>query len=211
MSVCAAMLFIGMMGLVQVSPAGMDGSEDSREAGSALSSPLHLDPGGLVYTVETVRFDQHGRHVETFEQTPMYVVQHGPGLLMGSSRGEWGGELVYRDGQGNDHRLLEENVVAIHANGGETWVFTGLAHKSSNDGAIHVVSQSGDGIPRVRLVHRLLGEPYRVEPLAQGAFRLQIQVWERPKPDESAILVPRCFLLAADRSLREQDCLPDES
>jgi hypothetical protein len=69
----------------------------------------------------------------------------GAGELIGSNRGEWGGELVWQPADGQAQPLIKHNVVAIEAAEGGAIVLLGLAHMGLVDGYAVRVSQRGDG------------------------------------------------------------------
>jgi hypothetical protein len=65
------------------------------------------------------------------------------GLLVGSNRGEWGGELVFLNERGEQLRLLDVNTRGIHAMPFGIVAVTGLAHLGFNAGALYLVKEAG--------------------------------------------------------------------
>jgi hypothetical protein len=58
------------------------------------------------------------------------------GHLIGTDRGEWGGELVGHLDDGTSRRLFEDNVIAMRRAGQSAIVATGLSHLTLSDGQI---------------------------------------------------------------------------
>jgi hypothetical protein len=157
----------------------------------------------LSYRTEIVGYDEKGRHATPVDQVPDYVEPFKQGLLMGSNRGEWGGELVYRNRQGRDETLLTENVQGIFVSDSRALVFTGLAHMGINEGAVYRVVPGRP--PVARLVHRLIGEPRNIAQTANG-FRFQFQLFEGRTASGEAIRVTRCYSLNQALALMEVAC-----
>jgi hypothetical protein len=67
------------------------------------------------------------------------------GYLIGSNRGEWGGEISFVDTKGNVEEVSGRNTEAIYHAGGSILAVTGLAHLTMNSGFILKVSKSADG------------------------------------------------------------------
>jgi HEAT repeat protein len=69
----------------------------------------------------------------------------GAGVLAGTNRGEWGGDLTWHPVNGQGQLLLEHNVIAMEPAEGGAIVLFGLAHLSINDGYAVRVRQRDDG------------------------------------------------------------------
>ena len=182
-----------------------DRSEPAHLAGSptASHSATPPSPKKLSYRAEIVGYDEKGRHATPIDQVPDYVAPFEQGLLMGSNRGEWGGELVYRNRQGKDEVLLTENVRGIFAAGSDALVFTGLAHMGINEGAVYRVVPGRR--PVARLLHRLIGEPRNIAQNRNG-FHLEFQLFEGRTVSGEAIRVTRCYSLSQALALMEVVC-----
>ena len=63
------------------------------------------------------------------------------GLLIGSNHGEWGGKLKYKVGK-KEIAIKEGNILALFELNGKTYFLEGLAHLSTNYGAIYEVEYS---------------------------------------------------------------------
>lgn len=79
------------------------------------------------------------------------------GHLLGSDRGEWGGELVHQTAKGTTTMLLKENVRSIHRIGDTLVAVTGLAHLSSHRGMLYRIVSKAD---------TYVTEPWRTLPSA---------------------------------------------
>jgi hypothetical protein len=162
-----------------------------------------LKPSEFSYQAEIVGYNEKGRHVEPIKQVPEHAVRFGSGVLMGSDRGEWGGELVYRSSRGEDTILLAQNVQGIYIRGRDALVFTGLAHMGMNDGAVYRV-QTG-ARPKIRLVHKLIASPGEIVEVGSG-FRTKMRMFEQPDPSQRPVRVIRCYNLDGKLSLAETAC-----
>jgi len=84
------------------------------------------------------------RRVETV-RVPAVALRVAGGWLLGSDRGEWGGELVYLGEDGQQQELLQQNVEDIFRFGDRYVAVVGLAHLSGNHGALISVEQTAAG------------------------------------------------------------------
>ena len=100
---------------------------------------------GLAYDSEVVGWGVDGKHVKPIKQRPQCGLKVKNGYLLGASRGEWGGELVYSDGKSQSTKLLDKNVVGIHEMPFGILAVTGLAHLSMNQGDLYLVRPEDDG------------------------------------------------------------------
>jgi len=66
-------------------------------------------------------------------------------MLIGTNRGEWGGELTWNPVNGQGQLLHTYNVVAIELAEGGAIVLFGLAHGAFDDGYAVRLRQSDDG------------------------------------------------------------------
>ncbi|WP_299265392.1 HEAT repeat domain-containing protein [uncultured Psychrosphaera sp.] len=76
-------------------------------------------------------------HRTPLKQVPDMALKVDGGWLVGSSRGEWGGELVYVGKGGTTKKVLSANIEDIYKLGGAIISTTGLAHLGMNDGMIY--------------------------------------------------------------------------
>jgi hypothetical protein len=164
-------------------------------------SPLAKEFSGVTYGAEVAGYDEAGRHVKVIQQKPDYALAAFDGQFFGADRGEWGGELVFRDPNGADHRLLEENVHGIFQMPFGIVVFTGLAHM----GGIYVVTRRGVVVTAHPLL-ALPGAPSDVFPTSANdlVFRVQTRRFEK----RGAVSVPRkdCYVLDKGGALRTHSC-----
>lgn len=84
------------------------------------------------------------------------------GQLLGTDRGEWIGKLMFQDADGKLETILNENVHGIVKNSDGIFVFTGLAHLSTNEGYIFSILRGPDGPVTASRLGRLPGAPTRV-------------------------------------------------
>ena len=67
------------------------------------------------------------------------------GYLVGSDKGEWGGEITFIDVQGDSNVVVGKNTEAIYQTPQGIVAVTGLAHLSSNEGLIYKVTKDAQG------------------------------------------------------------------
>jgi len=78
-------------------------------------------------------------HRKTINQIPGVGLHVHNGWIVGSSRGEWGGELAFIGDDGNQYFILEDNVTDLFQLGDRIVAVTGLAHLTSNRGMVYEV------------------------------------------------------------------------
>lgn len=115
-------------------------------------------PGEQVFSLD-LNPDDASRHVYTLDNlfglepgalwldvTPSFGTRVAGGWLLGNSRGEFGGELVYaREGE-PVRTVARGNFEAVHRMGGGQWVATsGLAHMGFDGGDLYELREKGDG------------------------------------------------------------------
>lgn len=98
-------------------------------------------PGGII----EVNDDNMVEHRTPITQVPEMALRTERGWLVGSDRGEWGGELAYiEDGQ-PPQIILKENVEDIYKLGDHYVTVSGLAHMVANQGEIYAITFSKAG------------------------------------------------------------------
>lgn len=90
------------------------------------------------------------------------------GHLIGTDRGEWIGELTFVGRDGARQVLLRDNILGISSAGTGAFVITGLAHGSTNRGAVYRVDQMADDRLASRQVITLAGSPSQVRIYSDG-------------------------------------------
>ncbi|HJU40062.1 MAG TPA: HEAT repeat domain-containing protein [Tahibacter sp.] len=73
------------------------------------------------------------------------VLEVESGRLIGTNRGEWGGELYFQHKGSTPKKLLDENIVAIEKFGSDIVAFGGLTHMGSSKGVAIAVERKGPG------------------------------------------------------------------
>lgn len=142
--------------------------------GPRVSTPPPLVPGpgeltprelnALSYDTEIWSYGAQGEQRTPTNQQPQAGVKTSDGFLVGASRGEWGGELVYIEPtHGGATRLLGGNVVGVH--------------------------RTSVGIVVVTVAHFFsYGELFLAKPVAPGKY--EVKVWRilPGAPDRSGML-----------------------
>lgn len=93
-------------------------------------------------------------------QVPDVALKVQNGWLVGSSRGEWGGELVFVGNKGERHFLLNQNIENIYTLGKKRIALVGLAHLGGNYGEVYELIQGKDSKWKARLWRGLPGAPH---------------------------------------------------
>lgn len=81
----------------------------------------------------------------SLQQVPNVGISVEGGYLVGSDRGEWGGELAFLDSGGQRTILLRDNVCGIYRMTFGIVAVTGLSHLGMGHGAVYKVSKAKDG------------------------------------------------------------------
>ncbi|MCF6314149.1 MAG: HEAT repeat domain-containing protein [Verrucomicrobiales bacterium] len=127
----------------------------------------------LKYEITIDTYSIEGKVVRKRKVVPNVGIKLHKGYLLGSSRGEWGGELIYMDENGKSLMILEENIQGIYHYASEIVVVTGLAHMSSNRGTIYKVSQDKRRNWMARKWRALPGAPVFSSMLKDGSLYVQ--------------------------------------
>ncbi|MBX9402545.1 hypothetical protein K4L06_14640 [Lysobacter sp. BMK333-48F3] len=127
------------------------------------------------------------------------------GRLSGTDAGEWIGKLVFQDADGDLETVLNENVHGIVENPEGVFVFTGLAHLSSNEGHIYLITRPiADGPVAATRLGRLPGAPRRVHQAQRdGATSFLVHAGH-----SNGHQLFECYQLAGKIVSRGHDCLP---
>ncbi|MCI5150503.1 MAG: hypothetical protein D3916_14145 [Candidatus Electrothrix sp. MAN1_4] len=78
-------------------------------------------------------------------QTPDVAMRTEHGWLVGSSRGEFGGELVYIADDKEAVMIFSDNIENIYRLGKRYIAIAGLCHMTLNDGMVYELKPAGDG------------------------------------------------------------------
>jgi len=125
------------------------------------SEPLLTDAERAMYVYET-RFDANAPESPDEHRvrvTPAVGLKIAKGVLLGSDRGEWGGELVYVDRAGRSQIVARQNVQSIHQLGRRLVVVAGLAHLLTDEGRLEEVVIDSRGTVHTRFWRALPGAP----------------------------------------------------
>jgi hypothetical protein len=125
------------------------GASDEVEQKASGADVIRVHPGNLM------------EHRKVIEQVPDVALRVDGGWLAGSSRGEWGGELVFISADGHTQRILDKNVEDIYRLGTRIVVVVGLAHLMMSSGELLEVKEGSDG--------RWGAETWRILPGAPAA------------------------------------------
>lgn len=90
------------------------------------------------------------------------------GHLLGSDVGEWIGRLEYVARDGARQTVLEENILGIVKDASGVFAIGGLAHMSTNRGAIYRIDRRNDGTLSAGVLLTLAGAPSQVRTYSDG-------------------------------------------
>lgn len=175
----------------------------SKSIPNSLSEEFH----GIRYTVDVYSFGANGTCVRNITKAPEHAAHFGSGILLGGDRGEWGGELVFRDQRNQDKKLIDENVKGIFPSATEAFVFTGLNHLGSNSGAVYVVtlSQKNEALIPKKIMDLEIA-PDSIEFNKDIGFRLIFDSTGnfsgRPKNQQSVM----CYSISGGKKFQEISC-----
>jgi len=90
------------------------------------------------------------------------------GHLQGSDVGEWIGTLQYVARDGARQTVLEENIMGIVNGASGVFAIVGLAHMSTNRGAVYRIDRRSDGTLSASVLVTLAGAPSQVRTYSDG-------------------------------------------
>jgi hypothetical protein len=131
------------------------------------------------------------------KQVPSVGLKVEDGYIVGSDRGEWGGELVFIDQKGRQRTLLKKNVHGIYKMPFGILALTGLAHMFSNEGIACRIFKDTDGNWKAKQWKTLPGQPNRSGLTADAELFIKILTSE-----ETA---PVAVIISSDGKLRMAD------
>jgi len=106
-------------------------------------------------------------HRRKISVTPQVGIRVPKGWLLGADRGEWGGELVFKEEDTEHYTILEENINGLFKLGERCIAVTGLAHLTLNDGIVYELKVV-DGKWRAERWRALPGAPQSSGKLKSG-------------------------------------------
>jgi HEAT repeat protein len=95
---------------------------------------------------------------------PDLALKVSEGWLLGSNRGEWGGELMFAGDNGKTYNVINDNIENIYPTAAGIMALTGLWHMTMNNGMVHKLSKNSSG--------QWQAEPYITLPGAPGGSSL---------------------------------------
>lgn len=128
------------------------------------------------------------------------------GYILGSHRGEWGGELAFRHPDGRTEVLLHEPVDAIESFAGRELAFVGLAHMGLNEGKIYEIRVDASGDIAVGVVVELPGAPIFSGRGDSGELLFLTASGRFKRNGLHAIPIFDCYSLAEDLIVRTESC-----
>ena len=136
---------------------------------------------------------------------PDHVLPAFGGMLLGTDRGEWIGELAFQGSDGSFETVLKENVHGIVRNDSGVFVFTGLRHIHTNSGFIYTVTATSNNDIIATRLGRLPGAPSDVVRLPDGATTFLVH---SGRLDAKGRPIADCYELRGKVVNRSSSCPP---
>ena len=114
----------------------------------------------LKFNFDIVSFGPEGEITQTIEETPGVALPVKLGWLLGSDRGEWGGNLVFKSTNGEQEIIINDNIEDIYQFPFGYVVTAGLSHMGTMRGAIYVITEPTPGHYISTKLHALTGRPH---------------------------------------------------
>lgn len=95
----------------------------------------------LTFKFDVVGYGPEGRVVDTVDEVPVVGIPVEGGWLLGSDRGEWGGNLVFKPSKGTTKKLIDDNIEDIYVFPHGYIVTAGLTHMGMDQGSIYLVNK----------------------------------------------------------------------
>jgi hypothetical protein len=180
---------------------------DAQRATAAAISHVEDRTSSFGYQAQTEGVGENGRVVNVIDVIPSYRLDVFGGQLMGDDRGEFGGELMFRDQQGSTRVLMKRNVHGIFQMPFGVVIFTGLAHMRSTVGEIYLVTVSPESTPVVAPFRELQGAPEEVVRTVSGelVFKVFNGHFERNEAGERAE-AKDCYLMKKNGEIKRLAC-----
>lgn len=103
--------------------------------------------------------------------------------------GEWGGEVGFREPDGPEHQLIDDNSRGIFRMPFGVIAITGLAHLGDNHGSVYMLSRDIDGRVTASKTLTLPGWPCEV---AASHAEIMLRVFRGHEAATNATAKPRC-------------------
>ncbi|MBB6187686.1 hypothetical protein [Rhodanobacter sp. MP7CTX1] len=180
---------------------------DAQRAATTAMSHVADRASSFGYQTQTEGLGENGPVVHVIDVIPSYRLDAFGGQLMGDDRGEFGGELMFRDQQGSTRLLMKRNVHGIFQMPFGVVVFTGLAHMRSKVGGTYLVTASPGSIPVVAPFRALQGAPEEVVRTLSGelVFKVLNGRFERDGTGEK-LEAKDCYLMKKSGEIKKLSC-----
>ena len=152
-------VFIASISKTQAKPFDVIDCKPTQGTITSENLPASELPNFSYLVKETIRTFE-GPKTHEFEQTPTVGLKTQDGWLVGSNRGEFGGELVFINNAGSRKILFKDNIKSIHKINQSIIVITGLSHLTHNVGRIYTITIESSQ-PTSELTFALDGSPKR--------------------------------------------------
>jgi len=126
----------------------------------------------LTFKFDVIGYGPEGRVVNTVDEVPIVALPVEGGWLLGSDRGEWGGNLVLKPKKGKTKKLLEDNIEDIYMFSYGYIATAGLSHLGMDQGSIYLIDKKSY---KVKKLHSLVSAPKTSWLLNNGDLLINMQ------------------------------------
>ncbi|GGA80125.1 hypothetical protein GCM10011521_17960 [Arenimonas soli] len=152
------------------------GDEDEQRAKDP-EAIIEVHPGNMV------------EHRTPVREVPHVALRVEDGWIVGSNRGEWGGEIAFVPDIGKPRIFLSQNVVDLHRLGDQVVAVTGIAHLFLNEGEVFRIQRDASGDWEAKAWRTLPGAPRDSWITRDGALWIDVV-------DGSLLLTPAGRMIA---------------
>jgi hypothetical protein len=154
----------------------------------------------LAYDREIRSYSPEGERVTQRRTVPKVGLRVDGAWLVGTSQGEWGGELVLKPDGGGTRMVLPTNIAGLDVLGdGQIVAVTGLAHLSMDRGVLYRITCPSSGSCRATWWKALPGAPKSAWVIEGGELLVDTTVGTVLVSPEGTLRMAECPTQPGDR------------
>ncbi len=137
---------------------------------------------------------------------PDHTLEALGGTINGKDLGEWGGEVTFREQNGHEHQLIDDNSRGIFDMPYGVIAITGLAHLGENRGSVYVIRR-GNSTNRVTATKTLTLPGWPCETIAsKNEIMLRVFRGYGPASERPSSPLYTCYALQSSSRARPTTC-----
>nr|WP_295376220.1 hypothetical protein [Pseudoxanthomonas sp.] len=137
---------------------------------------------------------------------PDHILEAWGGEIHGKDLGEWGGEVTFREQNGHEYQLIDDNSRGIFDMPYGVIAITGLAHLGENRGSVYVIRR-GNSTNRVTATKTLTLPGWPCETIAsKNEIMLRVFRGYGPVPDRPSSPLYACYSLQSPSTVQPTVC-----